>query len=74
MITIHNYNYITPLCFDEYENCSLELREEHRLSVFENKVLKRIFGSNRDKVTGTWRKLYNEEPYNLEALLFAKCY
>jgi hypothetical protein len=40
---------------------SLTLREEHRLGVFENKVLRRIFGPKRDEVTGEWRKLHNEE-------------
>jgi flagellar motor switch protein FliM len=34
---------------------------EHRLSVFENRVLRRIFGSMRDEVTEEWRKLHNEE-------------
>jgi hypothetical protein len=43
----------------------LTLREGHRLRVFENRVLKRIFGSKRDKVTGEWRKLHNGELYNL---------
>jgi hypothetical protein len=43
----------------------LTLREEHRLRVFENRVLKRIFGPNRDKMTGGWRKLHNEELHNL---------
>jgi hypothetical protein len=37
------------------------LREEHRLGVFENGVLRRIFGPKRDEVTGEWRKLHNEE-------------
>jgi hypothetical protein len=37
------------------------LREECRLRVFENRVLRKIFGPNRDKVTGEWRKLHNEE-------------
>ena len=37
------------------------LREEHRLRVFENRVLRRIFGPKRDGVTGEWRKLHNEE-------------
>jgi hypothetical protein len=37
------------------------LREERRLSVFENRVLRRIFGPKRDEVTGEWRKLLNEE-------------
>ena len=40
---------------------SLKLREERRLGVFENRVLRRIFGSRRDEVTGEWRKLHNEE-------------
>jgi hypothetical protein len=40
---------------------SLKLREEHRLRVFENRVLRRVFGPNRDEVTGEWRKLHNEE-------------
>jgi hypothetical protein len=40
---------------------SLTLREAHRLRVFENRVLRRIFGPKRDEVTGEWRKLHNEE-------------
>jgi hypothetical protein len=40
---------------------SLTLREEHRPRVFENKLLRRIFGPKRDEVTGGWRKLHNEE-------------
>ena len=40
---------------------SLTLREEHRLRVFENRVLRRIFGPKRDGVTGEWKKLHNEE-------------
>jgi hypothetical protein len=40
---------------------SLTLKEERRLRVFENRVLRRIFGPKRDKVTGEWRKLPNEE-------------
>jgi hypothetical protein len=43
------------------ETWSLKLREEHRLRVFENRVLKRIFGLKRDEVTVEWRKLHNEE-------------
>jgi hypothetical protein len=39
----------------------LILREEHRLRLFENRVLRRIFGPKRDEVTGEWRKLHNEE-------------
>jgi hypothetical protein len=40
---------------------SLTLREEHRLRVFENRVLRRIFGPKRYEVTGGWRKLHNEQ-------------
>jgi hypothetical protein len=43
------------------ETWSLKLREEHRLKVFENRVLRRIFGPKKDVVTGEWRKLHNEE-------------
>jgi hypothetical protein len=43
------------------ETWSLTLREDHRLRVFENRVLRRIFGPKRDEVTGEWRKLHNEE-------------
>jgi hypothetical protein len=41
------------------------LREEHGLRVFENWVLRRIFGPKRDEVAGEWRKLHNEELHNL---------
>jgi hypothetical protein len=44
---------------------SLTLREEHRLRLFENRVLKRIFGPKRDEVTGGGRKLHNEELHGL---------
>jgi hypothetical protein len=47
---------------------SLTLREEHRLRVFENRVLRRIFGPKRDEVTGGWRKLHNEELHGLYSL------
>jgi hypothetical protein len=46
------------------ETWSLTLREEHRLRVFENRVLRRIFGRKRDEVTGDLRKLHNEEIHN----------
>jgi hypothetical protein len=48
-----------------YETWSLTLREEHRLGVFENEVLRRIFGQKRDEVTGKWRKLHNKELHDL---------
>jgi hypothetical protein len=39
----------------------------HRLTVFENGVLRKIFGLNGDEVTGVWRRLHNDEPYELYA-------
>jgi hypothetical protein len=47
------------------ETWSLTLREEHRLRVFEYRVLRGIFGPKRDEVTGGWRKLHNEDLHNL---------
>jgi len=44
------------------------LKEERRLRVFENRVLRRVFGSKRDEVTGEWRKLHNEELRDLYTL------
>ena len=41
------------------------MREERRLRVFENRVLRRILGPKRDEVTGEWKKLHNEEFYGL---------
>jgi hypothetical protein len=49
------------------ETWSLTLREEHRLRVFENRVLRRIFGPKRDEVTEEWRKLHNEELHILHS-------
>jgi hypothetical protein len=46
------------------ETLSLTLREEHRLGVFENRVLRR-FGAKREEVTGEWRKLRNSELHDL---------
>jgi hypothetical protein len=43
------------------------LREEHRLRIFQNRVLRRIFGTRRDEMTGDWRKLYNEELHTLHS-------
>jgi len=50
------------------ETRSLILREERRLRVFENRVLRRVFESKRDEVTGEWRKLHNEEIRDLCSL------
>jgi hypothetical protein len=44
------------------------LREERRLRVFENRVLRRVFWPKRDEVTGEWRKLHNEELNDLYSL------
>jgi hypothetical protein len=52
---------ILPAVLYGCETWSFTLREEHRLRVFENRVLRRIFGPKRDEVTGEWRKLHNEE-------------
>jgi hypothetical protein len=52
---------ILPVVLYGCETWSLTLRVEHRLRVFENRVLRRIFGPKRDEVTTGWRKLHNEE-------------
>jgi hypothetical protein len=54
-----------PPVLYECETWFLTLREEHRIGVFENKVLRTIFGPKTDEVTGDWRKLHNEELRNL---------
>jgi len=56
---------ILPLALYGCETWSLTLREKLRLRVFESRVLRRIFGSKRDEVTGEWRKLYKEEVNDL---------
>jgi hypothetical protein len=60
-----NRTLILPIVLYECENCSLILREEHMLRVFENRVLRKIFGSKRDKTMGERRRLLNEERYDL---------
>jgi hypothetical protein len=50
------------------ETWSLTLRGEHRLRVFGNRLLRRIFGIKGDEVKGWWRKLHNEELRNLYSL------
>jgi hypothetical protein len=52
---------IMPVVLDGCETWSLTLKEEHRLRVFENRVLRRVFRLKRDEVTGGWRKLLNRE-------------
>jgi hypothetical protein len=58
---------ILPVVLYGCETWSLTLREEHRLRVFENRVL-RVFGPKRNEVTGEWRKLHNEELNDLYSL------
>ena len=59
---------ILPVVLYGCETWSLSLREERRLKVFENRVLRKVFGSKRDEVTGEWRKLHNEERRDLYSL------
>jgi len=47
------------------ETWSLTLREEYRLTVFKNRMLRRIFVTKREEVAGGWKKLHNEKLYNL---------
>jgi len=59
---------ILPVVLYGCETWSLTLREERRLRVFENRVLRRVFGPKRDEVTGEWRKLHNENLSDLYSL------
>jgi hypothetical protein len=56
---------ILPVVLYGCETWSLALREKHRLRVYENRVLRRIFGPKRDEVKRGWRRLHNEELYAL---------
>ena len=56
-----NRTIILPVVLYGCEAWSLTLREERKLRVFENMVLRRIFGPRRAEVTGEWRRLHNEE-------------
>jgi len=60
MIKIYR-TIILPLVLYGWETWSLTLREERKLRVFENVVLRRLFGPRRDEVTGEWRRLHNED-------------
>ena len=59
---------ILPIVLYGYETWSLILREESKLRVFENMVLRRKFGPRRDEVTGEWRRLHNEKLNDLYSL------
>jgi hypothetical protein len=63
-ITIYR-NIILPVVLYGCETWSLILKEEPRQRVFENRVLRRIFGPKRDEVTVEWRKLHNKELHDL---------
>ena len=52
---------ILPVVLYWFQTWSLTMREQRRLRVLENRMLRRIFGPKRDEVTGDWRKLHNEE-------------
>jgi hypothetical protein len=56
---------ILPVILYGYGTWSLTLKEEHRLRVFDIRVLRRIFGPKREEVAGDWRRLHNEELHNL---------
>jgi len=56
---------ILPVVLYGCETWSLTMREAHRLRMFENSVLRKIFGPKRDEVTGEWRRLHKEEFYYL---------
>jgi hypothetical protein len=58
---------ILPVVLYGCETWSLTLKEKNRMRVFENTVLRGIFGPNRDEVTGDWRKLHNGELHNLQS-------
>jgi hypothetical protein len=51
------------------ETWSLTSREERKLRVFKNRVLRRIFGPKRDEIAGEWRKFHNEELHDLYSSL-----
>jgi hypothetical protein len=69
IIMEHIYRIIIlPVVLYGCETWSLTLREERRLRVLENRVLRRVFGPKRDEVSGEWRKLYNEELNDLYSL------
>ena len=57
-INTHNY---TLVVLNGCEIWSLTLRQKHKQQLFQNRVLRKTLGPNRDEITGEWRKLYNEE-------------
>jgi hypothetical protein len=68
-IKIRIYKSISlPVVLHGCETLSLMLMEEHRLRMFENRFLRRIFGPKRDEVMGDWRKLHNEELHKVDEM------
>jgi hypothetical protein len=65
---IHTVIIILPVVLYACETWFLILREEYNVRVFENRVLRRIFGLRRDEMMRGWRKLHNEELHNLYSL------
>jgi hypothetical protein len=63
--TTDSFVFPSPVVLYGYETWSATLGEEHRLWVFENRVLRGIFGSKIDKMMGSWRRLHNEKLHNL---------
>jgi hypothetical protein len=58
-------NVILPVVLCGCEIWCLTLREEHRVWIFEIRVLRKVFGSKRDEVTGEWRRPHHEDPYEM---------
>ena len=56
---------ILPVLLYGCETWSLTLTEEHRLRMFENKVLRKMFGATKEEITGEWRMLHNAELHAL---------
>jgi len=67
-------NIFLPAVFHGCGTCSLTLREERRMRLFENRVLRKIFAPKRHEVRGEWRKLHNEELNPLNPELNPICY
>lgn len=63
---LHNDILMQDLAKNTYDSWSLTLRDEHGLSCFKHRVLKKIFGSVREKVTTDWRQVHNEEHHGLQ--------
>jgi len=68
IIIVCDRTVILPVVPYGCETWSRTLREERRLRVFENRVLRRVFGPKRDEVTGEWRKLHNDKLRDLYSL------